>query len=255
MPGYHHVEQVMGTAVSIDVHDAVAGRPGLDDVVTWLHHVDQTFSTYLDHSEITRLARGELALADASDEVVVVLDRCEQLRSETGGVFDAFAVPAPNGTMLDPSGLVKGWSIEEAAHLLEMHGLANFCINAGGDVTVRGRPVPDPKWRIGIRDPEDPLRLAALVETCGPLAVATSATYERGAHIIDPRTAQPTTAIASATVVGPNLAQADAYATVLFVMGADGPDWLSHLDGYEGMIIDHDGRKTTSPGFERWLHR
>ena len=41
----------------------------------------------------------------------------------TDGAFDAFAVPAPNGTMLDPSGLVKGWSIERAAELLVAAGL------------------------------------------------------------------------------------------------------------------------------------
>lgn len=239
----------MGMAVSIDVHDDVDGRPGLDEVVAWLHHVDQTFSTYLDTSEITRLGRGELDLADASDEVAVILGRCEQLRTETGGVFDAFAVSAPNGTMLDPSGLVKGWSVEKAAHLLEAHGLANFCMNAGGDVVVRGRPRPDPIWRIGIRHPDDPFRLAAVVEAGASLAVATSATYERGAHIIDPRTGQPTTEIASATVVGPDLTLADAYATVLFVLATDGVAWLGDIDGYEGMVIDHDGRVASSPGF------
>lgn len=249
MPGYHHIEHVMGMAVSIDVHDDVVARPGLREVITWLHHVDQTFSTYVDTSEITRLGRDELALADASDEVVAILDRCEHLRAATGGVFDAFAVPAPNGTMLDPSGVVKGWSIEEAAHLLEKHGLANFCINAGGDVTVRGRPRPDPTWRIGIRHPDDPARLAAVVEASGPLAVATSATYERGPHIIDPRTGLPTTEIASATVVGPDLTLADAYATVLFILATDGLAWLDGIDGYEGMIIDQDGQVSTSPGF------
>lgn len=249
MPGYHHVEHVMGMAVSIDVHDDVSGRPGLAEVLAWLHHVDQTFSTYLDTSEITRLGRGELTVAGASNEVVAILERCEQLRAETGGIFDAFAVPAPNGTMLDPSGLVKGWSIEEGAHLLEAHGLSNFCINAGGDVVVRGRPCPDPNWRIGIRHPDDPSRMAAVVEAGVPLAVATSATYERGAHIIDPRTGQPATEIASATVVGSDLTLTDAYATVLFILATDGLDWMDNIDGYDAMVIDHDGRVASSPGF------
>ncbi|MEZ5217486.1 MAG: hypothetical protein R2715_13115 [Ilumatobacteraceae bacterium] len=46
--GFHHVELVMGMAVSIDVRDDVAGTPGLDDVLLWLHHVDRTFSPYKD---------------------------------------------------------------------------------------------------------------------------------------------------------------------------------------------------------------
>ena len=65
---------------------------------------------------------------------------------------------------------------------------------------ARGRPTADTSWRVGIRHPESTLELATLVTACGPLGVATSATYERGAHIIDPRTHQPTTDLASATV-------------------------------------------------------
>ena len=44
--GYHHVEHVMGMAISIDVHDHVSGTPGLSAVVAWFHHIDRTFSTY-----------------------------------------------------------------------------------------------------------------------------------------------------------------------------------------------------------------
>ena len=156
MPGYHHVEHVMGMAVSIDVHDDVEAAPGLRDVVAWLHHVDQTFSTYLLDSPISRLGRGELTLADAGDEIREVLLRCEELRAATSGAFDAFVVPAPNGTTLDPSGYVKGWSIERAAGILERHGLRRFCINAGGDVVLRGAADGVAAWRVGIRHPFDP---------------------------------------------------------------------------------------------------
>jgi len=113
--GFHHVEQVMGTAVSFDVRDAVSGSEGLTEAVSWLHHVDRTFSPYIVDSPISRLGRGELTLDDTTDEVSDVLAMCERLRADTAGAFDAFAIPAPNGTRLDPSGLVKGWSIERAA--------------------------------------------------------------------------------------------------------------------------------------------
>ena len=239
----------MGTAVSIDVRDDVSGHPGLAPVIAWLHHVDATFSTYRESSDITRLARGDLALAEATDEVVAVLQQCEELRDGSDGVFDVFAVPAPNGTTLDPSGFVKGWSIERSAAILEGHGLANFCINAGGDIAVRGGPRPDASWRIGIRHPEDPLFLAAVVEAGGPLAVATSATYARGAHILDPRSGEATTEMASATVIGPDLGYADAYATILFVMGLAGLDWLAAHDGYGGLLIDHNGATARTPDF------
>jgi thiamine biosynthesis lipoprotein len=250
--GYHHVEDVMGMAVSIDVRDDVTGTPGLDEVVAWLHHVDATFSSYRDDSPISRLGRGELHLDDADDEVRAVLVQCEAIREETGGAFDAFAVPAPNGTTLDPSGLVKGWSIERAAQLLEASGLTSFCINAGGDIAIRGRPAPEPSWRVGIRHPDEPELLAAVLQVVGPVAIATSATYERGAHIIDPHTGQPTTEVASVTVVGLDLGLTDAYATAVFVMGVDGLAWLARHPGYDGFIITHDRETLSTPNMGRW---
>ncbi|MEY2471424.1 MAG: FAD:protein transferase [Actinomycetota bacterium] len=250
--GYHHVEDVMGTAVSIDVRDPVLGTPGLSDVLTWLHHVDSTFSTYRRDSPISRLGRGEMSLGDVSDEVRDVLLQCETLRHVTDGAFDAFAVPAPNGTSLDPSGLVKGWSIERAAQLLEQAGLRNFCLNAGGDVAIRGHARTDEPWRVGVRAPHDVARLAALFEVSGRVAVATSATYERGAHIVDPRTGESTTGIASVTVVGPDLGLADAYATAVFVMGAEGIEWIGGQHGYDVLMLTHDHRELTTPGFTRW---
>ena len=238
--GPHHVEIVMGMAVSIDIRDDVSSD-ALDDVVRWLHHVDDTFSTYKPDSPISRLGTGESTIEDMSDEVLDVLALCEELYDDTGGAFDAFVVPAPNGSRLDPSGVVKGWSIERAAEILERHGAANFCINAGGDIAVRGYARPGEAWRIGIRHPDLADKSAAVVAGAGRLAIATSATYERGAHIIDPQTGEPTADLASVTIIGPDLTYADAYATAVFVMGPDGLNWLTqnHPD-YAAFVITRD---------------
>ena len=247
--GIQHVEYVMGMAVSFDTRPPVPGGHSLHDAVSWLHHVDATFSTYKADSEISRFARGELTIATLSTETEEVLLRCLELTEITNGAFDAFAVPAPNGTRLDPSGYVKGWAIERAAMLLEGAGVENFCINAGGDIAVRGIPGPDQPWRVGIRHPYQEHHLATVLNLKGPIAVATSATYERGAHIIDPRTDQPTTELASATVVGPDLGTADAFATALFVLGLEGLDWIEQQDGYDAYIITHDDTTRWSMGF------
>ncbi len=241
----------MGMAVSIDVRDDIAPE-AIVDVVEWLHHVDRTFSTYMENSPISQLGRGEIGFDEVSEEIRDVLRLCERVRVDSDGVFDVFAVPAPNGTTLDPSGLVKGWSIELAAGVLETHGAANFTINAGGDIAVRGRAEAGQPWRIGIRHPDEADLLATTLEVTGPLGVATSATYERGAHIIDPRNGQPTTALASVTIVGPDLTLADAYATTVFVMGADGLGWLADRPPYEGYVITHDGLTSWTPGFRRF---
>ncbi len=252
--GLHHVEQVMGMAVSVDIRDVGASSSAVDAVVEWLHHVDDTFSTYKLESPISALGRGDLSFDSLSEEVRDVLRLCEQLRVETDGIFDAFAVPAPNGTTLDPSGLVKGWSIEQAATILEQHGCHNFCINAGGDIALRGVPEVGQSWLIGIRHPDDANALAAVVEGSGRLAIATSASYERGAHIIDPRTGMPTTDLASATVVGPDLTWADGYATTIYVMGLDGLEWIEQRHGYEAYLISRDNTTHWTSGFDRYRH-
>ncbi len=248
----HHVEFVMGMAVSVDIRDTETPPAAMVETIEWLHHVDQVFSTHNPASPISALGRGELALADASDEIRLVLRLCEQVMLETNGCFDAFDIPAPNGTRLETSGLVKGWAVERAAEILESHGCANLCINAGGDVALRGRPTPSTEWHIGIRHPHDLDALALAVHASGRLGIATSATYERGAHIYDPRSGHPTTSLASATVVGPDLTMADAYATAVFVMGLDALEWIQDFPDYEIYLITHGGTTHWSEGFNRY---
>ena len=239
-------------AISLDVRDDFDPN-ALKEVLAWLHHVDATFSTYKIESPISQFGLGVLSAEQLSEEVRDVLTLCELVREETSGAFDIACVPAPNGSTLDPSGLVKGWAIERAAELLEAHGAANFCINAGGDIALRGNAEPDQPWRIGIRHPSDPLASAAVLSLGGCAAIATSATYERGAHIIDPKTGQPTADLASVTIVGEDLTYVDAYATAVFVMGLDGAQWL--LDTHpelDAFVIGHDGLTWETPGFNRW---
>jgi len=250
--GIHHVEDVMGMAVSIHVRDDI--DPGvISTVVAWLHHVDATFSTYKMESPVSQFGLGLISADQLSKEVRDVLTLCESLREETSGAFDIACVPAPNGSTLDPSGLVKGWAIERAAELLETHGAENFCINAGGDIALRGNAEPDQPWRIGIRHPTEPLASAAVLSLGGRAAIATSATYERGAHIIDPKTGEPTAQLASVTIVGEDLTYVDTYATAVFVMGLKGAEWLleTHPE-LDAFVIGHDGLTWETPGFNRW---
>src|SRR5258705_1470604 len=147
-----HVEHVMGTVLSLDVRgaDGAVAEAASARLMAWLHDVDRHFSTYRTDSEISRIDRGELAVAAASEDVRWVLDRCARLRRETGGAFDERAAGR-----LDPSALVKGWAVERGADLLRSEGLTDFSVNAGGDVAVRGGALPEPAWRVGIQHPRD----------------------------------------------------------------------------------------------------
>lgn len=228
--------------IVVDVRDDDVDEAELDHVFAWFRWVDATFSTYKEDSEISRLARGELAPTDAIPEVRWVLNRCEELREETRGYFDARAT----GT-LDPSGLVKGWSVERAAQLLRYVGIRNFAVSAGGDMCFSGRAVPELTWRVGIQHPLERLEAAAVVEA-NELAIATSGANGRAA--VDPHTGRPPADVLSVTVVGPELATADAYATAAFAMGPDaGPHWTARLRGYEAMTILAKGTVLMTGGF------
>jgi thiamine biosynthesis lipoprotein len=225
----------MGMPIGIDVRDPAG--VDVEPAFAWLEHVDATFSTYRSDSAISRLDRGEVTLAECPPEVDEVLTACLALERRTQGFFSVRA-----SGRLDPSGYVKGWAVAGAAERLAARA---FCINAGGDVIARGR-----RWRVGIRHPEALEELAAVLEV-EDLAVATSGEYERGAHILDPHTGRPPAGLLSVTVVGPDLALADAYATAAFAMGAEGPAWTATLDGYDAMCITSDRQVLTTPGFAR----
>ena len=81
------------------------------------------------------------------------------------------------------------------------------------------------------------------------LAVATSGTYEKGAHIYDPHNEKPSTAILSMSVVGPDILEADVLATATFAMGIDGVKFIEERAGYEAFAIDHDMRGYETSGF------
>src|SRR4051794_14720403 len=103
----------MGMPVAVEVREGELAAGALDRVFAWLRFVDATFSPYKPDSEVCRIDGGELAPADAHPLVREVMARCERLRALTGGYFDARA----RGP-LDPSGLVKGWSVDRAGGLL-----------------------------------------------------------------------------------------------------------------------------------------
>src|SRR5205085_11247117 len=156
-------------------------------------------------------------------------ERCAALRAETAGAFDERA-----GGRLDPSAFVKGWATQRAAEMLNDRGLTDFSLNVGGDVVLRGGALPERAWRVGIQHPRERGAIAAVIGVTD-MAVATSASYERGGHLLDPRTGAPPSDVLSVTVIGPDLGTADAYSTAAFALGPDGPVWTLGLDGYEAM--------------------
>ncbi|MDI5963352.1 FAD:protein FMN transferase [Streptantibioticus silvisoli] len=240
-----HVEHVMGTVFSFDVRPPYGDgvRAALDEAVALLHRVDAVFSTYRADSAISRLGRGEVTVADCGAEVARVLARCARARRETGGWFSHTAAGR-----LDPSGLVKGWAVERASDLLHAAGARNCCVNGGGDLQLRGEAAQGVPWRVGVAHPLEPGALLTVVEG-RDLAVATSGTAERGAHITDPHTGRPATALASVTVTGRRLARTDVLATALFAMGDGARERAASFDGHEVLAVTAAGAVWHTAGF------
>lgn len=255
LPRLHRVEQIMGTAIGLDVRDRGVSPDALEEAFEYLRGVDARFSPYKPESEVSRLSRGEITEAECSPDLRYVLELCERVRRESDGYFDIRAHRTDGG--LDPSGLVKGWSLENAGRILEASGARNYCINGGGDIVARGEAVPGQAWRVGIRHPQIVDKLATVLAV-GDAAVATSGAYERGEHVRDPFTGRAPSNVLSITIVGPSLTFADAYATAAFAMGPTGLAWVASRPGYEACAVtaDPDGtnpRLAWTPGFDSWF--
>lgn len=241
----------MGTAIVIEVPDIDHCEAAVEAGFDHFRAVDARFSTYKPDSEVSRLNRGELREQDCSAQLRDVLGMCEVARQITDGYFDIRG-HRRDGT-LDPSGLVKGWSVDGAARILDAAGIASYSINAAGDVRVRGNAQPGLPWRIGIRNPWDATTTVAVLSV-DDHAIATSGTYERGDHIINPHTGRPPDGIASMTVVGPSLTWADTWATAAYAMGIRGVDWIAReVAGYEACAISTDRRLVMTSGFEHFM--
>lgn len=239
------VRHIMGTAVSVHVlTDPGAGfdaRPAMEACFSELREVDRVFSTYREDSDISRIERGELTVAEASPDVAEVAAACAAWERATRGRFSARWRGG-----FDPTGYVKGWAVERAAlrhlaPLVAQPGIIAAGINAGGDMQLFTAEAADWVWHVGIADPARPGAVIATIDVRNG-AVATSGSAERGRHIVDPRTGESPTGLAAATVVADGLAEADVWATAAAVAGFDDLTWLPEANTRTGMLVDGDGR-------------
>lgn len=255
----------MGTVVSFavpDLTDAALFRTGAALVFARLRHADAVFSPFRPESPVSLIREGLLSPDDLAGHpdgprIREVLGLCAELKRDSGGAFDAWAVGDPPG--FDPCGAVKGWATEQASRAAAEHGLTRHALNAGGDVRLRGSgPAP---WRVGLADPHHPGGVLAVLEVAEG-AVATSGIAERGTHVFDPLSGRRAMALDQVTVTGPDLSLADGYATAALAM-AEGPRgiegthaWLSQLadgSGYQAITVDPRGRRWMTDGMSALL--
>lgn len=236
---------MMGMPISIEIADAHADEAAFDAAFAYFEYVDATFSPFKADSELTKINRGILKRADASADMQEIFALAQETKIQTGGYFD---IRTPRGDY-DPSGIVKGWAIENVSQLLASRGFSHVYVDAGGDIRTRGLAAGTRPWRIGIQNPFNLQEVIkhVLVTDAG---IATSGTYIRGDHIYNPRAnGKPVYDIISLTVVGPTIYDADRFATAAFAMGKEGIRFIESLDGYEGYAINKDGIATMTSNF------
>jgi FAD:protein FMN transferase len=235
---------LMGMPISVEILDAPSSQL-IETVYDYFDAVDQRFSTYKDTSEISAINRGEILEAALSAEMLEVFALAEKTRDETAGYFNM----RNRAGLIDPSGVVKGWAVRNAARIIERAGATNFYVDAGGDIQAHGKNSDGEDWRVGIRNPFNDQEVIKVINISGQ-GIATSGSYVRGEHIYNPhQPAEKLDSIVSLSVIGPDVLEADRFATAAFAMGESGIYFIEQRDGLEGYAINAEGIATMTTGF------
>ncbi len=155
-------------------------------------------------------------------------------------------------------GIAKGYAVDRAVKIIKDAGFINFAVNAGGDLSARGRKEGQ-LWRVSIRHPRDKKKNIAILPISNT-SVVTSGDNERYfmhqgkryAHILNPKTGWPAKQCQSVSIMAKPAYRADALATGVFVLGPKrGLALIESLPQVEGMIVDATGHITVSSGLKK----
>jgi thiamine biosynthesis lipoprotein len=251
-------KHIMGMHVTVEIRDAFGSEnktpeQGCNLVFDYLTYIDETFSTYKDSSEISKINRGEISESEYSSDMTEIMRLAQLTNEQTQGYFN---INQPSGG-IDPSGVVKGWAIWQASLILQTAGFNYFYIDVGGDIQTsvpeENFEAPVQNWRAGIRNPFNVEEIVKVVELSNQ-GMATSGSYERGQHIYNPlQPDEQLNDVVSITVLGPNIYEADRFATAAFAMGRVGIEFIEAQPNLEGYQIDRQGMAIQTSNFEDYV--
>ncbi len=269
-------EAVMGTIVTIHVVRR-GSEDSIERAFGWFREIEARCTRFDANSELMQLCSQIGTASPVSTILFEALRFALLMAEETGGAFDptvggamtrrgfdrehrtGTVVPARGDAdvsyrdvtldeqrrtvtlrrplTLDLGAVAKGLAVDAAAR--ELSPWQDFAIDAGGDLFLSGLNPQGQDWSAGIRHPR---RDGELLETLrvSNEAVCTSGDYERGEHILDPRSGEAAHAAVSATVIAPTAMAADALATAAFVLGREGGIALLERMNVKGLIVTAD---------------
>ena len=242
---------LMGMPITIEIVDKWATKKAIDKIFKYFEYIDKTFSTFKPDSEISKINRGEIEKNSYSTDMKIVFELAEKTKNETNGYFDII----DNNGKYNPSGIVKGWAIYCATQILRKDGFENFYVNAGGDIQFCGKNSENKLWNSGIKNPFNQNEIVKVVYLESGQGIATSGNYIRGDHIYNPKNRNKIIdEIVSFTVIGPNVQEADRFATAVFAMGKSGINFLEKMPEFAGYMIDKNGVAFMTSNFENFTN-
>lgn len=261
IPSFHY-DHVLGT--SLDVWATGAAIESVEAIVLdEIERLRRVFSAYDPESELSRLNRATEPMMVSADVAAVLREYRKWHRLTTGALSPTLTrhlgfvlddasrtVRRTTGTSLNLNAVAKGYVLSQTADRVRslFPEIRSLVVNLGGDLAIRGSEL------VGVQNPHrpaenSPLLTAVRVRDAG---IATSGTYQRGTHLIDPRTGRPATSVAGATVIAPTSVVANLLATSLCVLGpVEGLRLIASVPGAECLIVGADGRQHRSGGFGR----
>lgn len=158
------------------------------------------------------------------------------------------------GVELNLGSIGKGYALDRAIELLAgVWGIPNVLLHGGrSSVMARGSaPGTSQGWVVGIKHPWNEAVHLGRIRLRDQALGTSAATYKhlihedrRLGHILDPRTGWPASGIASASVVAPSAAEADALATAFYVGGVKLANDYCATHAHIGALLLEEGTAT-----------
>jgi thiamine biosynthesis lipoprotein len=241
-----HIFDTMGTVASLHTAEPLShvDRAAVEAIFV---RYDRTYSLYDAASELSRVASGDIRLADTSSELRDTYALALDWRQKTGGLF----TPHRPDDVIDLSGVVKALAIDEAGALLG-GSTDDWLLTVGGDILgSRGHGSSD--WSVGVVDPDDRSRLIGISGIgSGRRALATSGIAERGEHIWG---RNGRSHYAQATVAADDIVTADVLATAIIAGTPDDLDRITASWDVDVLTVDRLGALRGTPGAAEWTRR
>lgn len=150
------------------------------------------------------------------------------------------------GMTLDLSGIAKGYGVDVLARTLRGLGVAQALAGLDGELVAMGRRPDGRPWAVALEEPDPARRAACSVIEVTDRAVATSGSYRhflnvgklRVSHTMNPRTGGPAvSALVSVSVIARTCMEADAWATVLLVLGDVAGPAFARAHGMQAIFL------------------